>query len=51
MEDKRGVALVDPGLPGPKTSRMLRERLKQAEAVCWDDDYSRQRLAAVRAVS
>ncbi|MCP3912904.1 MAG: MBL fold metallo-hydrolase [Actinomycetia bacterium] len=30
MEDKRGVALVDPGLPGLKTSRMLAQRLKQA---------------------
>ena len=30
MEDRRGVTLVDPGLPGPKTRRVLASRLRSA---------------------
>ncbi len=30
IPDKRGLALVDPGLPGPKTKRVLKERLASA---------------------
>lgn len=30
MEDKRGVTLVDPGLPGPRTYRVLSQRMKSA---------------------
>lgn len=30
LEDERGVAIVDPGLPGPKSWRALVDRLKQA---------------------
>ena len=28
MEDSRGITLVDPGLPGPKTSKELQRALK-----------------------
>lgn len=30
MEDDRGIALVDPGLPGPKTRAVLKKKLKGA---------------------
>ena len=30
MEDERGVALIDPGLPGPQTTIALQKRLKSA---------------------
>ncbi len=30
MEDHRGVALIDPGLPGPQTTLALQKRLKSA---------------------
>ncbi|MEZ5340300.1 MAG: MBL fold metallo-hydrolase [Acidimicrobiales bacterium] len=30
IPDSRGVALVDPGLPGPKTKRVLKQRLAEA---------------------
>ncbi len=30
MQDKRGVTLVDPGLPGPRTYRALSQRMKSA---------------------
>jgi glyoxylase-like metal-dependent hydrolase (beta-lactamase superfamily II) len=30
LEDERGVAVVDPGLPGPKTFKALTERLASA---------------------
>lgn len=30
MEDDRGVALIDPGLPGPQTTLALQKRLKSA---------------------
>jgi glyoxylase-like metal-dependent hydrolase (beta-lactamase superfamily II) len=30
MEDERGVAIVDPGLPGPQSWRALTDRLKRA---------------------
>lgn len=33
LEDKRGLALVDPGLPGPRSWRALVDRLRKAGAV------------------
>src|SRR5690606_18147878 len=30
LEDERGVALVDPGVPGPKNLKVLRARLSSA---------------------
>ncbi len=35
--DERGAAIIDPGLPGPTTWRVLQDRLKQADLAVKDD--------------